>query len=350
MLRSLFLAATRWRRTRRRTGEGKLAERFIGLRLLPQQSAVTADAVRSRHTTLANHVQSVSVPALQEFAPRSLMAAPLVVFDEVIGAVTFLHDSEDEFFNEDLAAKATILAGQLGGLLEATRMVEVSREEHRRAEILTEVATALHGTPDVDAVVEAIADRLRLLLRTRLVSVLLRREDLSNCAPSRPKPRNSPLLFAPVTIVKPFASPPTWRNAPSPPGKPSPSPSAEIKHSLGSVISPGMLIAGSVPHFPHRGSDSCLSPPRRRFTAEERSLVSAIAGFGAVALAQCGTLFHRAGPGRELHQLLEFLPNSVPWISIIFCKPSSSAPLISSASDAASSRCWKTNNFTSATA
>jgi len=101
--------------------EGKLAERFIGLRLLPQQSAVTADAVRSRHTTLANHVQSVSVPALQEFAPGPLMAAPLVVFDEVIGAVTSYMIPRTSFFNEDLAAKATILAGQLGGLLEATR-------------------------------------------------------------------------------------------------------------------------------------------------------------------------------------------------------------------------------------
>ena len=80
---------------------------------------------------------------------RSLMAAPLVVFDEVIGAATFLHDSDDEFFNEDLAAKATILAGQLGSLLEATRLGEASREEHRRAEILAEVAHALHGTPDV---------------------------------------------------------------------------------------------------------------------------------------------------------------------------------------------------------
>src|SRR5579863_6639846 len=109
--------------------DGKLSERFPGLRLLPQQIGVTADAVRSRRTTLSHQVQSASVPALQEFGARSLMAAPLVVFDEVIGALTFLHDSQDDFFTTDQAAKATILAGQLGSLLEATRMVEVSREE-----------------------------------------------------------------------------------------------------------------------------------------------------------------------------------------------------------------------------
>src|ERR1017187_9964095 len=51
--------------------DGKLAERFIGLRLLPQQSAVTAEAVRSRRTIFANQVQSAAVPALQEFGARS---------------------------------------------------------------------------------------------------------------------------------------------------------------------------------------------------------------------------------------------------------------------------------------
>jgi GAF domain-containing protein len=116
---------------------GKLADRFAGIRLLPQQSTVTADAVRRRRAVVANYQDlAAALPALQPFEGRALMAAPLVVFEEVIGAVTFLHDSDEGFFTEDMAAKATILAGQLGGLLEATRLGEVSREEHRRAEIL----------------------------------------------------------------------------------------------------------------------------------------------------------------------------------------------------------------------
>jgi len=125
--------------------DGKMAENFIGMRLLPQQSAVTAEAVRTRRTTFVNRIPATpAFPTAHQFEARSLMAAPLVVFDEVIGAATFLHDSEEGFFNDDLAAKATILAGQLGSLLEATRLGEVSREEHRRAEILAEVAQALH--------------------------------------------------------------------------------------------------------------------------------------------------------------------------------------------------------------
>src|SRR5271169_1686492 len=54
--------------------DGKLAERFIGLRLLPQQSAVTAEAVRVRRTIFVNQLQtSPTFPAASQFEARSLM-------------------------------------------------------------------------------------------------------------------------------------------------------------------------------------------------------------------------------------------------------------------------------------
>ena len=78
--------------------DGKLAERFIGLRLLPQQSAVTAEAVRRRRTIFVNQVQSSpAFPAARQFEARSMMAAPLVVFDEVIGAERFCMILQKDF-------------------------------------------------------------------------------------------------------------------------------------------------------------------------------------------------------------------------------------------------------------
>jgi GAF domain-containing protein len=74
-------------------------------------------------------------------------------------------------FDEDAVAKVTILAAQLGTALEALRLNQLSREEHRRASILVEVATALHGLPDTAAVMESIADRLRVLLHSPAVLV-----------------------------------------------------------------------------------------------------------------------------------------------------------------------------------
>ncbi|MGO8796235.1 MAG: PAS domain S-box protein [Candidatus Sulfotelmatobacter sp.] len=286
--------------------DGKFADRFTGLRLLPEQSAITAEAVRARRTIFINQFQSTPVfPAAHEFEARSLMAAPLVVFDEVIGAATFLHDSDQAFFNEDLAAKATILAGQLGSLLEATRLSEASRMEHRRAEIMAEVAQALHGTPDVSAVMDALADRLRLLLRTRLVSILLRREgpfELRAVSAETPQMANSfraahdrqTIRFAADLAQRAVAAGETI----------SVSISSDL-HSLGSLVSPGLLIASPFRTPTTQGAILIYPRPDGPFTAEEKSLVSAIAGFGAVALAHAELSVKAQGQAQELHQLLE---------------------------------------------
>jgi PAS domain S-box-containing protein len=286
--------------------DGKLAENFIGIRLLFQDNANTAEAVRQRRTIFVNGLQlGQSHPALRQFGARSVMVAPLVVFDEVIGAATFTHDSEEEFFNEDLAAKATILAGQLGSLLEATRLGEVSREEHRRTEILAEVATALHGTPDVAAVIEALADRLRLLLRTRLVSVLLRRDgpfELRAVAAETPQLANSFRAGHDRQTIR-FAADLAQR-AVSAGEAITVSIGGEL-HSLSSLISPGMLIAAPFRTTRTQGAILVYPRPDGVFTAEEKSLVSAIAGFGAVAVAHAELCATAQGQAHELHQLLE---------------------------------------------
>ena len=285
--------------------DGKLAERFVGMRLRPDQSTVTAEAVRQRRTIFANHVQSVTFPAALEFEARSLLAAPLLVLNEVIGAVTFLHDSSDDFFNEDLAAKATILAGQLGSLLEASRLGEASREEQRRAEILADVAHALHGTPDVSAVIEALADRLRILLRTRLVCVLLRREgpfELQAVSAETPQLATSARARHDRQTLR-FAADLAQRAVAA--GEPITLSIGADVHSLGSLVSPGMLIAA--PFRTSRTQGAILLYPRQEgvFTTEEKALVAAIAGFGAVALAHAELHATAAAQAHELHQLLE---------------------------------------------
>src|SRR5580693_1598684 len=110
--------------------DGLLAEDFRGQRLRARDSAVAMEAVRQRRTVYVNRVDPNRYPMAGEFHAKSLMAAPLVVANEVIGAAVFLSASEPDYFNDDLAAQATILAGQLGTLLEASRLTEASRDEH----------------------------------------------------------------------------------------------------------------------------------------------------------------------------------------------------------------------------
>jgi PAS domain S-box-containing protein len=284
---------------------GKMADTFTGLHLRPDQSTVTAEAVRQRRTIFANHVNPAHFPLAKDFGARSLMAAPLVVSNEAIGAIAFLHDSIDDFFDQDLAAKATILAGQLGSVLEATRLIEASREDHRRAEILADVAHALHGTPDVGAVIEAVADRVRLLLRTKLVCVLVRREgpfELKAVSAETPQLATSArarhdrqtLRFAADLAQRAIAA-----------GEPLTLSIGADVHSLGSLVSPGMLIAA--PFRTMRTQGAILIYPRHDgvFTSEERALVAAIAGFGAVAVAHAELHATAHAQALELHQLLE---------------------------------------------
>jgi PAS domain S-box-containing protein len=284
---------------------GKLAERFVGIRLRPDQSAVTSEAVRQRRTIFANQVESAAFTAATEFEARSVMAAPLMVFNEVIGAITFLHDSNVEFFNDGLAAKATILAGQMGSLLEAARLNEASGEEYRRAEILADVAHVLHGAPDVSAVIEALADRLRLLLRTKLVCVLLRREgpfELKAVSAETPQLATSARARHDRQTLR-FAADLAQRAVAA--GEPLTLSIGADVHSLGNLVSPGMLLAA--PFRTSRTQGAILIYPRQEsvFTAEEKALVAAIAGFGAVAVAHAELHAKAHAQAHELHQLLE---------------------------------------------
>ncbi len=284
--------------------EGKQTERFAGVRMPPDQSGVTGEAVQLRRLMYANHLHTAAFPAAPEFEARSVLATPLMVFNEVIGAVAFLQDSDD-FFTEDRAAKITTLAGQLGSLLEASRLSEASREEQRRAEILADVAHALHGTPDVSAVIEALADRLRLLLRTKLVCVLLRREgpfELKAVSAETPQLANAARARHDRQTLR-FAADLAQRAVAA--GEPITLSIGADVHSLGQLVSPGMLIAA--PFRTSRTQGAILLYPRQEsmFTAEEKALVAGIAGFGAVAVAHAELHATSHAQAHELHQLLE---------------------------------------------
>ena len=285
--------------------DGLMAEHFRGARLKAGESAVAMEAVRSRRTVYVNHLDPLRYRMAGEFHARSIMAAPLVVANEIIGTAVFLHDSDPRFFNDDLAAKATILAGQLGSLLEATRLTQASREEHRRVEILAEVAHALHGVPDVSAVIEALADRVRILLRTRLVCVLLRQEgpfELRAVAAETPQLATS-VRFRHDRIALRFSADLAARAVAA--GEPITVSIDPGSHSLGNLAPSGMLVAA--PFRTSRTQGAILVYPRQEgaFNAEEKSLVSAVAGFGAVAIANAELYGTARAQAHELHQLLE---------------------------------------------
>jgi two-component system NtrC family sensor kinase len=285
--------------------DGLMAEHFRGLHLKASESAVAGEAVKKRRTIFVNFLDAARYPRAFEFQARAMMAAPLVVSNEVLGAVAFLHDSDPGFFNDDQAAKATIVAGQLGSLLEARRLTEVSREDHRRAEILAQVAHALHGNPDVAAVIEALADRIRVLLRTKLVCVFMRQDgpyELRGIAADAPQLANSARARYDRTALR-FAADVATRAVSA--GEPITVSIDAASHSLGDFLPSGMLLAA--PFRTSRTQGAILVYPRADgiFSTDERSLVAAVAGFGAVAVANAELYSTARNQAHELHQLLE---------------------------------------------
>ncbi len=284
--------------------DGHEASRFRGLRVRAGDPSISMDAVQTRRPFFVNEVNAARYPRLAEFHATSAMAAPLLVAGEVIGAIVFLHTAHGAGFNEDSVAKVTILAAQLGTALEALRLNQLSREEHRRASILVEVATALHGLPDTASVMEGIADRLRALLHSPAVLVFVQREKLFQLqAVSTEAPRlaqairvraqennlRSPLEIATRAVT---AGERITVNI-------------DGGSHFGADSPPGTLIAA--PFRTSRSYGAILVYPRlaEPYTQEEKTLVSALAGFGAVAVANAELYGMARAQAQELHEILE---------------------------------------------
>jgi PAS domain S-box-containing protein len=286
--------------------DGLLAERFRGtrVRLSTARSAVAVDSIRQRQTLFLNNIDASRYPLAAQYGTKAIMSAPLVVAGEVIGAAAFIHDSDPEFFNDDLAAKATILAGQLGSLLETLRLTNVSREEQRRAEVLAEVATALHSVPGAVAVMTALAERLQGMLRNSFVAVLLREGDtcvvratagawVDGGSGVHPELEDEMLRLARLAADRAVSS------------------GESLMETLDSdALGKLGLPSGQLLTYPFRTSithGAVVVFPRAEssFSSEERTLLSTVVGFGAVAIANAELYATASSQSHELHQLVE---------------------------------------------
>jgi two-component system NtrC family sensor kinase len=262
------------------------------------------DAVQKRRPFFVNHLEVARYPWLASGQAHAAMAAPLLVSGEVIGAITFLKSAPGAGFDDDALAKVTVLAAQLGTALEALRLNQLSREEHRRASILVEVATALHGLPDTASVVESIADRLRTLLHSPAVLVFVQQEKLFQLqAVSTEVPRlalsirsrfqHNDLRSALEIATRAVAAGERITV------------SIDGASHFGEDSPPGVLIAA--PFRTSRSHGAILVYPRlaNPFTPEDKTLVSALAGFGAVAIANAELYGMARAQAHELHEILE---------------------------------------------
>ena len=285
--------------------DGDHDESFRGTRVQTGDPSLATEAVQRRRPFFINNpIELARYPWLSACHARSAMAAPLLVSGEVVGAVAFVQNASDAGFDDDDLAKVSILAAQLGTALEALRLNQLSREEHRRASILVEVATALHGLPDTAAVMENIADRLRALLHSPAVLVFVQQEKLFQLqAVSTESPRLAASirsrfqqndLRSPLEIATRAVAAGEHITV-----------SIDGSSHFGEDSPDGVLIAA--PFRTSRSHGAILVYPRAAepFTQEDKSLVSALAGFGAVAVANAELYGMARAQAHELHEILE---------------------------------------------
>jgi two-component system NtrC family sensor kinase len=282
------------------------------------------DAVQSRHPIFLHHPDIARYSWLVECNTQAAMAAPLLVAGEALGAIVFLRSAPDAGFNDDDAAKATILASQLATALEALRLHQLSREEHRRASLLVDAATTLHGLPDTASMMENIADRLRALLHSPAVLVFVQQDKVQpdkiqqdKVQPENIQPENLLRLQAISTEAPKLAF--TIRSRFDQNDLRSSLEIAARAIAAGERITvsidgashfgddspPGVLIAA--PFRTSRSNGAILVYPRSAipFTQEDKTLVSALAGFGAVAIANAELYGMARAQAHELHEILE---------------------------------------------
>lgn len=284
--------------------DGWMAEHFRDARLKTSESAIGYEAIHKKRGVRLNALNTTRYPLAAQFHAQAMMAVPLIVSNEVLGAAVFLHNADPHFFTEDHVAKASILAGQVGAFIEAVRLQERAREESRRAGILAEVAQSLHSEPDLGALVEAIADRLRVLLRTPLVCVLGRERtgfDLWAVATEIPSTAVSVRARYDRKDLN-FASDLAHRSLAA--GEPISVAINPASHSLGDLVPPGALIAA--PFRTSSKEGAVLVYPRREgpFTAEEKSLLPVVTSFAAIAISNAELYSTARAQAHELHQIV----------------------------------------------
>jgi PAS domain S-box-containing protein len=285
--------------------DGWMADRFRNARLTESEDAIANQAIQRKKAVYFNAVHSSADAMAAEYGAQSLLAVPLMIHNEVMGAAVFLHTTDPHFFNPDHVARASILAAQLVSLLEAVRLSEQTCEEQRRTGILAEVAPSLHSKPDSALLVAAVADHLRTLLRSPLVCILVHETtgyELWALAAQNPAAAASLRARFDHKDGLKFASDLAHRAILA--DEPISAAIDPASHSLGDLVPPGTLLAAPFRSSSRQGA--VLVYPRREgpFTTEEKSLLPVITSFAAVAISNAELFAKANAQANELHQIL----------------------------------------------
>lgn len=132
---------------------------------------------------------------------RSELAIPLRVQERVIGVLD-LGSRHPGFFTDDEQRALTVIAGQLAGAIENSRLLDNMREQAQVLSILHQVSRELTSILDRERLLQTVHERLRELIDYDVFEVLLWNEESRLLEPAfllhRGKPRTEGVQAVPL--------------------------------------------------------------------------------------------------------------------------------------------------------
>jgi PAS domain S-box-containing protein len=281
--------------------QGCVPSNFVGTRVPLGSGTVTAQAVCNRKTTYQNRMDLRAYPFASEATGCALMAAPVSAGDEV-GALVFVHETEAEYFTDDLAEKATVLAGALGNAMETTRLTRQSRAE-RQCAVLIQCAEVLSAHVDAATLTRQFAEHVRKLMDGALAAVVLRQrgrivlQGVSAATPELAQAIRAQNGDGSFCLCDELAQP----------ALSSPKPliiTASAESGCGPRLKGEVLVA-PLRTTGGEGAIVIYCGPEHRFCEEDVYLVGAVARFGALAISNAELYATANERARELQQLLD---------------------------------------------
>jgi PAS domain S-box-containing protein len=102
---------------------------------------------------------------------RSMLLAPLGVGDEIRGRISLQNLDRTNAFSENDVRLLTTLAGSLSVALENARLVHETRQRNAELALINDVQEALAGELEMQAIYDAVGDRIRDVFDAQVVAI-----------------------------------------------------------------------------------------------------------------------------------------------------------------------------------
>lgn len=154
---------------------GELHERYVKVRVEPGETTLTASVLLERRVLAIEDVfntpyQSRRIAAL--FPARSILALPLMVDQQKLGAALIGFNQRHQFTDEEITLGEQV-AAQLSLAIVKTHLLAAEREQRRLAEALRQAGLALSESLDVNTILDRLLDEIQRVVPYDSANVMI---------------------------------------------------------------------------------------------------------------------------------------------------------------------------------